>query len=388
MCYKSKLGLILNVLFVAEYYFANPDLVRLSVELARRGHRISVATSLRNVDRFKAEKGVRIFEIKPFVTVYSIPHSLSFPLSPIHRIVREQSIDIIHALMDYSTNTAFGALISKIDGVPFVYTVQGMGTRTNKFIVDTLAEIYDWSIERIISKAAKKVILLSKSLLPRAIKVGVKNSNIAIVPSGVDYNHFDPERSDVKQKATILRQKLGVSDDWIVVGFVGRLVTAKGLFYLISALRHVEKKDANIVLLLVGDGPQRTYLEGMAKELGIRAIFAGWQMDTAPYYALMDIFVLPSFFEGLPCVVLEAMAMQRPVIATSVGGNPDLITSGENGFLVQAGDYKDMCHALSTLIGNRDLRARMGIINRRKVKNSFSWKTIVRQVETIYNQIV
>jgi len=378
----------LNVLFVAEYYFANPDFVRLSLELAQRGHCISVATSLRNVDRFKTEEGVRIFEIKPFVTIYSIPHSLSFSLPLIHRITREQNIDIIHALMDYSTNTAFGALVSKIDGIPFVYTVQGMGTRTNKFVVDALAEIYDRSIERIISKAAKKIILLSKGLLPRAKKLGVKNGNIAIVPSGVDYDHFDPERPDVRKKAAILRQKLGVGDNWIVVGFVGRLVAAKGLSYLISALRHVERKNANIVLLLVGDGSQKTYLESIAKELAVKTIFAGWQNDTVSYYALMDIFVLPSFFEGLPNVVLEAMAMQKPVIATNVGGNPDLITPGENGFLVPAGDYKDMCHALNTLIGDRDLRTRMGMANRRKVKNFFSWGTVVQQVETIYNQIV
>lgn len=373
---------------MAEYYFANPDFVRLSTELSHRGHQISVVTSLREVDTSSAKKNICIFKITPFITVHSIPHSLSLPFSEIYKIAHGQNIDVIHALSDYSTNSALAALVSKIKKIPLVYTIQGLGTRTNKPLVDTLAEVYDWSVERLICRSAKKVILLSRILMSRAKKLGVQERDLIVIPSGVDHNYFNIERLEVRKKAKILREKFGVNENCIVVGFVGRLVAAKGLSYLISALKHVEQKDANLVLLLVGDGPQRTHLESMTKKSGVNAIFAGWQVDTAPYYALMDIFVLPSFFEGLPCVVLEAMAMQKPVIATNVGGNPDLITPGENGFLVQAGNSKDMCHALSTLIGDRDLRTRMGILNRRKVKSSFSWETIVQQVETIYNQIV
>ena len=384
----TKRCMTLHILFVAEYYFANPDFVRLSTELARRKHRVSVATSLRVVDRHRSEESVDIFEINPLITIYSIPHSLSFPFSGMYKLVREQNVEVIHALMDYSTNTALAALVSKLTDVPFVYTVQGMGTRTNRLVVDALAECYDRTIERLVAGTARKVILLSRSLVSRARKVGVEDSVNVVIPSGVDYDRFDSERPEVKTKVTNLRNGLDIKDDDVVVGFVGRLVPAKGLSYLFSAIKQIEPEHPNMVLLIVGDGPYRSNLETMAKSLKTKTIFAGWQADTAPFYAAMDIFALPSLFEGLPCVMLEAMAMKTPLVATNVGGNSDLIVDGENGLLVSARNPQEIAFALEKLITDSDLRVQMGAVNRQIIEKSFGWEKIVQKVETIYNEIV
>lgn len=377
----------MRILFVAEYYLANPPLVELSSELAKRKHSVSVVTSFRNFDKRESYKGIDTFEITPLVTIHSVPHSLSFPLSYIHTLVQEREVEIIHALMDYSTNTAAASFVSKVTDIPFVYNVQGMGTRTGRFVVDALAECYDWTIERFISRNAKKLILLSKSLISRTRKLGVPDSKIVVIPSGVDGAHYNPERHEVKRKASQLRDEFGVHNE-VVVGFVGRLYPAKGLTYLFSAVKRIQSKHPNITLLVVGDGAQRNELEAMSRKLKVRTIFAGWQRDTVPYYSLMDIFVLPSLFEGLPNVILEAMAMRKAVIATKVGGNPDVLSDGENGFLVPAQNVQRLTLALEKLIADENLRIQMGTINRQKIEEHFLWSKTTDRVEKVYSECI
>lgn len=358
------------------------------MELARRKHSVSVATSFRNLDPRDPPDGVTLFEINPFATLYSVPHSLSFPFSEIHRLVRERGIEVIHALMDYSTNTAAASLISKVTDVPFVYNVQGMGTRTGHFLIDGLAECYDWTIERFISGNAKKLILLSKSLISRTRKLGVADNRVLVIPSGVDCTRFDPKSPEVKRKAAELRDHFQIAQDEIVIGFIGRLVPAKGLVYLLSAIEQIGREFSNVVLLIVGDGPQRTELQLKAKASNLKTVFTGYQTNTPPYYSLMDVFVLPSLFEGLPGVVLEAMAMEKPIVATNVGGTSDLVIEGKNGFLVPIKDSEKIALGLRKLMSDESLRVKMGRASREIVQNGFQWSDIVDKVETVYKEVV
>ena len=377
----------MNVLFVAEYYFANPPFIQLSKELVKRKHNVSVITSFRNVDR-KAinEEGIRIFEITPFVTIYKIPRALSFPLLRTRKIIREQNIDIVHAPNDYSTNVTVAALIAKATGKPFVYTIQGPGTRTGHLLVDSLVHTCDLTVGRWLAREAQKVVLLSKSLISTTEKLGVKQSKIAVIPSGVDITHFDPERPEVQRKVSQLKDKLAI-DDKIIIGYAGRLYPAKGLIYLFSAVKKIRDKHSDIAILIVGDGAQRKELETISRDLKVKTIFTGWQSDLPLYYSLMDIFVLPSLFEGLPNVLLEAMAMKKAVVATKVGGIPDVASNGENGFLVPACDVPQLAFALEKLIEDDTLRAKMGAMNRQKVEACFLWSKTAEKVEKVYREI-
>ncbi|MGD8506138.1 MAG: glycosyltransferase family 4 protein [Candidatus Bathyarchaeota archaeon] len=375
-----------NVLFAAEYFYANPDFVRLSEELARRDHRLSVATSMRVVDQPEHKSGLTIFNMEPLATIYSIPHTLSFPIFKISDIVKTHGINVIHAINDHSTNVASASLLSRATDIPFVYTIQGPGTRTGHPLVDTIVSLYDLTFERWIAKAARKVILLSKSLISTAEKLRIDKEKISVIPSGVDNNYFDPGNREVKRKTERLRDRFDV-DDKMIVGFVGRLVPAKGLGYLFSAIKTIQKENSNIVLLIVGDGAQRRDLEIMAKNLKVKAIFAGWQHDLRPYYSLMDIFVLPSLFEGLPNVILEAMAMRIPVVATSVGGNPDVVSNDENGFLVPPRNFVKLAAVLERLVEDKQLRIRMGKLSRMIIQKDFQWSTAVDKVEKVYREL-
>lgn len=377
----------MHVLLAAEYYFANPPLIHLSNELVKRRHDVSIVTSFRTIDhRIKTEQ-VRIFEINPFVTIYKVPRTISFPIRAIHQIIKEQNIDIIHAPNDGSTNVVAAVIAAKFTNRPFIYTIQGPGTRTGHFLVDTLATLYDYTVDRWLTIEAQKIILLSKSLISRTEKLRIKVSKTVVIPSGVDSKHFDPERSEVRRKATRIKDRLNIGDE-IVIGYVGRLYPAKGLNYLLHAVKRLQERYPNLTVLIVGDGAARNELEKMARDLNVRSLFTGWQHDIAPYYSIMDIFVLPSLFEGLPNVILEAMAMRIPVVATEVGGNPDILLNGENGFLVPVRDVSQLSLALDKLIASDSLRVHIGRANRRKVEAGFLWSKTAEKVENVYHEAI
>jgi glycosyltransferase involved in cell wall biosynthesis len=190
------------------------------------------------------------------------------------------------------------------------------------------------------------------------------------------------------RKAAELRNDFGINQEDVVVGFVGRLVPAKGLLYLLAAIRQIKPEFPNVVVLIVGDGPQKAELQGKARDLNLRTVFTGYQIETPPYYALMDVFVLPSFFEGLPGVVLEALAMEKTVVATNVGGTSDIVVDGENGFLVPTRDAERVASALKKLIADKSLRVKMGKVGREMVQRGFLWDDIVDKVETVYEAVV
>jgi glycosyltransferase involved in cell wall biosynthesis len=376
---------ILNILLACEYFFANPDFVRLGKELARRGHDVSVATSIRPVDK-AGKADLRVFEIKPFVTIYRIPHTISLPLLKISRILKDQNIEVVHTINDHSTNGGVACIAARATNRPFVYTVQGPGTITGNRLVDSVSQLYTMTAGYWCAREAGKVILLSRSLIPTAEKMKVERDRITVVPSGIDSEHFNRGNPEIKEKASALKEELGITDE-IVLGYTGRLFPAKGLTYLFSALKRIEKKHPDVLLLLVGDGAQRNQLEMLAKNSKIRTIFAGWQRNVAPYYSLMDIFVLPSLFEGLPNVLLEAMAMNLPLVATSVGGNPDVVQDGKNGFLIPARDDLRLASALERLVNDNDLRLQMGAFSRRKVEEQHQWDKAAMNVERVYREI-
>lgn len=375
----------MNILLACEYFFANPDFVRLATELSRRSHEVSVATSIRAVDK-RDIADLKVFEIKPLITILRIPHTMSLPLLKVAKIFKDQRVEVVHTINDHSTNGAVACVVAKATNRPFVYTIQGPGTITGNSLVDSISQLYTITAGYWCAREAGKVILLSRSLISTAEKLKVERHRIAVIPSGIDSNHFSLENPRVKERALTLREELGIGDE-IVLGYTGRLFPAKGLAHLFSAVKKLQDKHPNILLLIVGDGAQRGELETMARNLKIRTLFAGWQRDTAPYYSLMDIFVLPSLFEGLPNVLLEAMAMKLALVATNVGGNPDVIHNGKNGFLVPPGDESKLASALESLIVQSDLRLKMGEANRNKVEEQYQWSKTVENVEKVYREI-
>src|SRR6185503_16362756 len=145
------------------------------------------------------------------------------------------------------------------------------------------------------------------------------------------------------------------------------------------AFKRLRDDGVDAVLCMVGDGPDREQLERRAHELGVvqHTLFLGYQEDVAPWYAALDALVLPSANEGTPVSAIEALATGRPVVATRVGGVPDVVREGEDGFLVEVGDVEAMADRLALLANDPELRARMGGAARTRVLERYAVDRLV-----------
>ena len=196
----------------------------------------------------------------------------------------------------------------------------------------------------------------------------------------IDTNKFNPERFSEK---FILdkKMKLGIDSNKKVIGIVARLVAEKGYLDLFEAIKEVMASFPDIVLLVIGQKePEKgdAIKTSVVKEYGIEnnVIFLGERADTEELYSLMDIFVLPTHREGLGAVILEASAMQRPVIATNTGGCPEAVDDGKTGILVPLKNSKKLVEAIMFLLNNPAKAKEMGIAGREKILREFNEKLI------------
>jgi glycosyltransferase involved in cell wall biosynthesis len=215
--------------------------------------------------------------------------------------------------------------------------------------------------------------------LPAAIGAPVDD-----VLKGVDTNLFTPDGTDMRASHRLSNRR--------VVLCVTRLVPIKNLPLLLQAVADLHRESADVVLVLVGEGPQQATLEAQARALGIADAvrFAGYaaQEQTPAWYRTADVFALPSDFDNSPNVVLEAMASGLPVVATDVGGLRDYIDPARNGVLVPKGSRADLASALRGLLFDRARAAEIGRHNREDAVARFSWSVSATRMLAVYERIV
>jgi glycosyltransferase involved in cell wall biosynthesis len=182
----------------------------------------------------------------------------------------------------------------------------------------------------------------------------------------------------------------GIPQDAFVVGWVGRMTGVKDTDAVLEILRATRERDIDAVLCMVGDGPDRERLEQVAHDLGIArsTYFVGYQTDIAGYYRLFDAFVLPSVNEGTPVSAIEALASGTPVVATRVGGVPDVVTDGVDGFLVPPRDTDAAADRLAQLARDPELRARLGETGRANAQARYSVERLVDDVDRLYRELL
>jgi len=173
--------------------------------------------------------------------------------------------------------------------------------------------------------------------------------------------------------------------------FVGRINQRKGVDYLIDAIPKVLQNVKNIRFLLVGSG-NTVFYKQRARELGIEKYinFVGHvsHKEVSKYYASADIFILPSLYEGMPFVVLEAMAAGKPVISTNITGIPDIINNGHTGFLIDPKDVKAIVNRIIILAKNEKLRENLGNNGREHIKKFFNIETVAKQLLSVFEQAI
>ncbi len=206
------------------------------------------------------------------------------------------------------------------------------------------------------------------------------------------YNCIDPApfATDKTAQRTQIRQEFGIPPAAPLIGVVGRLHPQKGLPHLLNALPHTRQQLPETRLLIVGDGELQDELSAQAQKLGLSdvIIFTGARSDIPDILAALDLFVLPSLWEGLPLAVLEAMAAGLPVVATAVGGVPELVTDGETGRLVPPGDTVALAQAIIAILSQPSQSQMMGAAGQARAASDFNAATITRQLEALYFHLI
>jgi glycosyltransferase involved in cell wall biosynthesis len=186
------------------------------------------------------------------------------------------------------------------------------------------------------------------------------------------------------------RRYLGIPPDRFAVGWIGRMTAVKRTDDVLVAFKRLREDGVDAVLCMVGDGPDRPQLEQRAHELGIvrDTLFLGYQEEVAQFYAAFDALVLPSSNEGTPVSAIEALAAGRPVVATRVGGVPDVVEEGKDGFLVEPGATEELADRLAQLAADPELRGRMGRAGRDRVLPRYAVHRLVDDVDRLYRSLL
>ena len=228
-----------------------------------------------------------------------------------------------------------------------------------------------------------RIITVSEDLKKQLIRYfKIEPEKVIAIINGVDTGKFQPNPSS----ALIKRRELNLKEDEFMVGSVGRLVSIKDYQTLLYAAKEVINRLPNVKFMLVGDGPLRRELENLAVTLEIdkNILILGSRSDVAELINTMDLFVLTSLSEGLSNTILEAMAVGKPIIATDVGGNPEIVKDGETGLLIQPKNYKKLAESIVNLLSLSNLRKEMGAAARTRIVKKFSLQRMAKEYEDIY----
>ncbi|MEM3369882.1 MAG: glycosyltransferase family 4 protein [Candidatus Micrarchaeia archaeon] len=287
----------------------------------------------------------------------------------IAQILKDLKIDLLYMNNQPSSNFE-GIIASKITGIPALQHSR-KETKLNCFEIKAT------------NLWLKKMICVSYGVKDAFVKQGIHAEKCVVVHNGID-----PETKPSISPFEI-RKKLGISEDDILIGVVGSLIKIKRIIDLIDAFYILTYQTKNSVkCIIVGEGPEKDSLIEYAKKRKIqeKIIFTGFQSNAISYINAMDIFVLTSEKEGLPRVILEAMLMGKPVVASNVTGPAELVIDGETGFLVPVRHPEIFANCILKLIKNPELRKQMGEKARKRAIEKFSIEKYIAGVENILKE--
>ena len=329
-----------------------------------------------------AAKGVEPIVI-PELRRNPSPKDALIALVKLYRLIRRQRPQIVHT----HTTTAglLGRLAARLAGVPIVlHTFHGHVLRGYFGPLQSKALVW---MERLLARITDRIVTVSEGQRRELAGYGIAPlEKIAVVPLGFELDDLLSCESHRGE----LRRELGLSDNAKLVGIVARLVPIKNHRLFLRAAKLVAEAVPQARFLVVGDGELREGLEAYARDLGLdgRVIFTGWRRDLSRLYADLDVVALTSINEGTPVSLIEAMAARVPVVATAVGGVPDVVADGETGCLVEAGDAEGLAEAITELLRNPERAKAMGRAGREAVYPRFAAQTLFTNIERLYTELL
>jgi glycosyltransferase involved in cell wall biosynthesis len=288
--------------------------------------------------------------------------------------LREWRADLLHCHLPLAG--VIGRLAAKRLKIPVVYTEHNLMERYHTGT--RWANLYTWKMQSAVVAVSHQV--------KNSIQARTGNSvPVSVIENGIAIENF--QRSTVEREN--IRYRYEIPSGAVVIGTVAVFRIQKNLKDWLSAARLISDKRSDVYFLLVGDGPLKKEMQDYASMLRLNNVrFAGLQQNVNAFYSAMDIYLSSSIFEGLPLALLEAMAMHLPVVATSVGGVPDVVESETSGFLVPPHSVEALVEKLQLLLEDQKLRTQFGAAGRRVVETRFQMKRMVRELEALYLRIL
>ncbi len=303
----------------------------------------------------------------------------------LRKYLKKQRIDIIHS-HGYKSNL-YG-LVASVACRPARVT-----TCHNWLGNDPKMKLYAW-LDKFFLNRFDKVIAVSDTVKQEILNNNISSEKVLKIRNGINLDRFN-----ISKKTENIRHELNIDQDYMVIGTVGRLSEEKGHIYLLDATEEILKKYPNTVFVFIGDGPLNKKLETRAKQIyeTVKSksgnysnpfIFPGVRKDMPDIYSMMDIFILPSLTEGLPMVLLEAMASRIPVVATRVGAVPNVIEHNHSGVLIPHSDSQSIASALMDLLYNREKAKDLANNGRKIVEQEYSSKSMAKKYIDVYKSIL
>jgi glycosyltransferase involved in cell wall biosynthesis len=304
-------------------------------------------------------------------------------LFKIWRFLAKEKFDVVHT--HTSKAGLLGRFASRLAGAPLlIHTPHGHvffgyfgSLKTKIFIL----------LEKLASRMTDRMVALTHREKSDYISYKIcPEEKITVIHSGIDLDKFKEYTLAEKTK---LKREIGLPENSFVVGTAGRLVPVKGPEFLIKASQTIIPAHPNTYFLFAGDGPLKQDLQKKANEAGVgeNIVFLGWRDDIAHILSIFDVFCLPSLNEGMGRVLVEAMAHEIPIVASDVGGIPDLVTHGKNGFLVPPKNPDELANHIQILIENKEKRKKMGEAGK-KIAPRFSHDTMVKNIAELYEELL
>jgi glycosyltransferase involved in cell wall biosynthesis len=311
------------------------------------------------------------------IDVFTLPRNpgLDWTLvKNLQQLVRDQQIDILHC-HQYTPYT-YGALAARSSSVKVVFTEHG------RFFPDS----FRWKrrfANRFLRNYTNAVTAISKATKSALVQYEwIPEENIDVIYNGI-------AKPAARAIDPAIAKDLGLEANHTILGTISRLDPIKNQKMMIDAFRAINQNYPKTRLLIVGDGPERAALEQHIENLKLThsIILTGFQNDPRPYLDLVDIFLLSSHSEGTSMTLLEAMAQGKPCVVTDVGGNPEIINSGVDGLLVDAGNAAKFAEAIVKLLENPEMQLAMGQAARGTFARRFELQNMINGYENLYTAI-
>ena len=290
------------------------------------------------------------------------------------RFLRRHRIDVLHSHLFYST--LFAAPVGWLCRIPLIVETTHVRELWRKGWKASFA------VDRLVARFVDRFIAVSEANAEYLVRdKGVPARKVVVIRNGVDLARFQPGTGTAGLKA---RLRFGAEDPVLVVG--ARLEPQKGHAVLLEAMKTVVARFPRTRLVCVGEGSLRRELESQTAASGLseNVRFVGYQANMPEWLALADAVVLPSLYEGLPLIAVEALAAGRPMVATAVDGSAEVVVHEKTGLTVGPGDAGELAKAIVRLLGDEKLRSACGVEGRRWVEERFNDAKQIRATEALY----